>query len=201
MPHIGLIRLNLSGKTVKIVLMAAVFPIVFLAVFSSITLTQSPYSSPVPSVLIVNGMDITVGPAPNATQVPLVTAITIDALASASLSDLQVYPQTSITTWSSETTGPLTYKTIFLPSEPLKPATTYTITVTIVNAPATWSFTTTAEPFKPTLSYTLSTQALWISLASATGAVAVAGFTVWALKKRQKKTDSGLDKSFKPTCT
>jgi hypothetical protein len=179
--------LNLSGKTARIVLVAAVFPVVFLVVFSSITLTQSSYSSSVPSVLIVNGMDITVGPAPNATQVSLDTTITIDALASASLNDLQVHPRTSITTGSSETTGPLTYKTTFLPAEPLKPATTYTVTVTIVNAPATWSFTTTAEPFKPTLSHTLSTQALWISLAAATGAVAVASFAMWAIKKRKKQ--------------
>jgi hypothetical protein len=178
--------LNLSGKTARIVLVAAVFPVVFLTVFSAITLTQSPYSLPASSVLIVNGMDSKVGPAPNATQVPLNTAITVDALASASLNDLKVQPETRITTGASDTTGPLTYQTTFLPSEPLKPATTYTVTVTFVDAPASWSFTTTAEPFQPTLRYTLSTQAPWISAAAAAVAVVVAGFAVWAKKKRQK---------------
>jgi hypothetical protein len=178
--------LNLSGKTARIVLVAAVFPVVFLIVFSTITFTQSPYSLPASSVLIVNGMDIKVGPAPNATQVPLNTALTVDALASASLNDLKVQPETRIIIGSSDTTGPLTYQTTFLPAEPLKPATTYTVTVTIVDAPTTWSFNTTAEPFKPTLSYILSTQALWISAAAAAVAVVVASFAVGATKKRQK---------------
>jgi hypothetical protein len=180
--------MELSKKALTILLLAALFLVLFFAVFSAIALTQSVHSIPGHAVVLVNGMDITVGPQPNATNVSLDTAITVDALASASLSDLRLTPEVLITRVSSVTTGPLTYQTTFFPDERLKTSTTYTVSVTIVNAPTSWNFTTTAEPFKPTISFILATNAAWISLATATLATSITAFAVWFRQKRRKQT-------------
>ena len=161
-----------------------IFSVVFLAVFSVIALTQSPYSTPSSQALVVDGgMDIEVGPPPNATGIALDTAITVDALASATVSNLHLTPEVSIAYSSSETTSPLTYLYKFYPTEPLTPATTYTASATIMDTPVSWRFTTTTEPFKPTLTYTLAKNALWIALATAASATAIAGFIIWRKEK------------------
>ena len=171
--------MKLPKKQQSILLFAAVFAVVFLAVFSAITLTQSAYSTPPQSILYVDTMDINVGPPPNSTNIPLGTTITIDALAIADLNDLQLTPKVPISHVSSETTGPLTYKTTFYPAEPLNPATTYNVSVTISENPVSWVFTTTTTPFQPTASFYLATNNLWISLTIAGATTAIAVVAVW----------------------
>ncbi len=177
--------MNLSKKQRTALRIAAVFTASFLIVFIAIFLTQSAYSTPSSYLSAINGMDITLGPPPNSTNVPLDTTITVDAFASASYNDLSVTPEVNFTHVTSETTGPLTYRTTFYPDKLLKPATAYTVSVTIENAPVAWSFTTTAEPFNPRISYYLATNLLWISLSAAVAATAIAGFAVW-LKERKR---------------
>lgn len=57
----------------------SVFVMAFIVTFLAIFFTQSAYSKPVGYMLIVNDMEISVGPPPNATNVSLDTVITVDA--------------------------------------------------------------------------------------------------------------------------
>jgi hypothetical protein len=145
-------------------LLVAIFSISFLTVFLTISFTQSAHSIPSSAILDINGMKITVGPPPNSTNIPLDTTISIDALASATLNDLQISPQVLINYQCSETSGPLTYLTTFYPSQPLKTTATYTVSVNIFNTPVSWSFRTTSETFEPGIGFHLATNCLWIAL-------------------------------------
>ena len=181
--------MSLLKRLRPVLLLALVFSAVSIAMFFAIAFTQSPYSTPSSQTLVFGGgMDIEVGPPPNATDISLDTAITVDALASATISNLHVTPEVSFAYSSSETTSPLTYLYKFYPTEPLTPATTYTASATIMDTPVSWKFTTTTEPFKPTLTYTLSRNALWIALATAASATAIAGFILWLKEKQTKST-------------
>jgi nitrate reductase gamma subunit len=173
-------RVQLFLRLVLVFLVS--FAIVFLAIFS----TQSAYSKPSSYIWVTGGMDITLGPPPNSTNIPLDTTITVDALASASYNDLHVNPQIDFASVTSETTGPLTYRTTFYPDKLLKPTTSYHISVTIMNAPISWSFTTTNEPFNPRISYYLATNVSWISLSAAAAITVIAGLAL--LLRRRKRT-------------
>jgi hypothetical protein len=176
--------MNLSKKLHTVLLLIAVFSASFLTVFLAIILTQSAYSTPSNNLSTINGMDIILGPPPNSTNIPLDTTITVDALASAALNDLHVTPELPIARVYSEATSALTYQTTFYPAQLLKPATSYNVSVTIMGGPLSWSFTTTSEPFSPSVSFLLATNALWIGLAVATSATAIVGFAFWFKKKR-----------------
>jgi len=176
--------MNFSKKQLFALSLALVFSASFLIVFLTILFTQSAYSMPSSYVSVVNEMDITLGPPPNSTNIPINTAITVDALASASLNDLHVTPEVNFANVASGTTGILTYRTTFYPAKLLEPATSYTISVTIEGAPTSWSFTTTTEPFRPGISYYLATNELWIALSTAVSATAIAGFAMWVKGRR-----------------
>jgi hypothetical protein len=160
------------------ILLLAVFAISFLAVFLVIFFTQSAYSTPVSGLLSVGEMRISAGPPPDSTGVSVDTTITVDAVASASLDDLVLAPETPIARMHSETTGPLTYLSTFCPAQLLKPQTLYTVSVTVMGDPVTWSFTTTPEPFKPGMSFYLATNAPWIALMAAAASTIVAGLVL-----------------------
>jgi len=177
-----------------LLLLLAVFIILFASIFVALSFTQSAYSTPFSSLAFADGMDITVGPAPNATNVPLDSAITVDALASASLSDLHLTPDLSIASTTSTTSGPLTYKTTFYPTEPLKPATTYTVSVTVINTSTSWSFTTQTGPFQPSTGYLLAKNAIWISIAVAAAATGIVALILWL---KGKKVTVGFGRVFK----
>ena len=151
----------------------AVFSAFFITVLLGILFTQAANSTPSQYVFVHNGMEIKFGPPPNSTDIPLDTTITIDALATATITDFRVTPEVPLTRTHSETTGPLNYLYTFYPAQPLKPATSYTVSVTVSDASVSWNFTTTAEPFKPSLSFLLATNALWIALAAAASATAI----------------------------
>ena len=166
-------------KLHMVFILAAAFSVLFLTVYLAIFLTQSANSKPLSAVSIIDNMEIALGPSPNSTNVSLDTAITVDALASAALEDLQLTPEVRIARVYSEVTSPLTYLNTFYPAGLLEPGTTYTVFVTIMDLPVSWTFTTTAEPFKPGIGYLLSTNGLWISLAIAASATVAVGYAVW----------------------
>lgn len=155
-----------------------------LTVFLVISNTQSAYSTPDYYVAGVDGMAITIGPKPNSTDVPLGTTITIDALSSATLNDLHMAPEVPIALVTSEVSGPLSYKLTFYSVQLLKPATSYTVSVAIRDVPVSWSFTTTSEPYHPTVSFYLATYVLWIAFSTATATTLLVGLAIWYRKKR-----------------
>ena len=63
--------MNLSKKQHTALRLAVVFSASFLIVFLTIFLTQSAYSTPSSYVSVIKGMDITLGPPPNSTDIPL----------------------------------------------------------------------------------------------------------------------------------
>ena len=175
--------MNNSKKVYWASRLAVVFAASFLTVFLVIFFTQSAYSTPPSYVSVINDMDITVGPSPNSTDVPLDTTITVDALASAALNDLHLTPEVPIASRYSQVTSSVTYLNTFSPAEPLEPDTSYTVSVTILNEPVSWSFTTTSEPFSPSISFILARNVLWISLSAATSATLIVGFAIWLRRK------------------
>jgi ABC-type oligopeptide transport system substrate-binding subunit len=181
--------MNLSKKMRIKLILAAVFAFTFLAVFLVISGTQSAYSTPNTYLSEVDGMDITIGPKPNSTDVPLDTAITIDALSSATLNGLNITPEVSISNIAVEVSGPLSYKQTFYPAQLLKPATSYTVSLTIRDIPISWRFTTTSEPYQPIISFYLATYSPWIALATAVTMTSLAGLAIWH-KKESRPPDS-----------
>lgn len=175
--------MNLSKKMQTALILAAAYALTFLTVFLVISLTQSAYSTPEHYTSDVAGMDFTIGPKPNATDVPLDTTITIDALSSAALDDLHLSPEVPISHVGVEVTGTLSYQRTFYPAQLLKPASSYTVSVTIRDVPVSWNFTTTSEPYQPTLSFYLATYVLWIALSTATATTALVGLTIRYIKK------------------
>ena len=176
--------MNLSKKMRVVLILAVVFASTFLTVFLVISSTQSAHSTPDDYVLGVDSMAITIGPKPNSTDVPLDTTITIDALSSAGLNDLQIAPEVPIASVAIEVSGLLSYKQTFYPARLLKPATSYTVSVTVRDVPVSWSFTTTSESYHPTISFYLATYTLWIALSTATATTLLFGFVIWHRKKK-----------------
>jgi len=178
--------MDLSKKLHVALILAPVFVLTFLTLFLVISLTHSAYSTPDSYISAVDSMDITIGPTPNSTDVPLDTSITIDALSAATISDLHMAPEVAIALVTSEVSGPLSYKQTFYPAQLLEPATSYTVSVTIKDLPFSWSFTTTSEPYHPTISFYLATYALWIALSAAVATTSIVGFAIWHRKKPVK---------------
>ena len=176
--------MNLSAKMRVVLILAVVFASTFLSVFLVISLTQSAHSTPDYYVSDVDGMTITIGPKPNSTDVPLDTTITIDAFSSATLNDLQTTPEVSISNVAVEVSGPISYKQTFYPAQLLESGTTYTVTVTIRDMPVSWSFTTTSEPYQPTISFYLATYAPWIALGTTVIITLLVGLAIQRRKKQ-----------------
>lgn len=181
----------MPAKRAKFVaLLGVIFTMSFLTVFLAIFFTQSAYSTPASYLLTIDDMEIMVGPPPNSTNVPLDTTITVDALASAALDDLQLVPEVPIARVYSVVTGPLTYLNTFYPGQVLKPETRYTVSVTIMRKPVEWSFVTTAEPFEPRVSFYLAGNSLWIALMVAAVSAIFAAFLL--SRREQMKEDKRL---------
>jgi hypothetical protein len=174
----------LSKKLRLTIILVGVFSITFPISYAAISLTQSAHSLPSGVELDVEGMNITFGPPPNSTNIPTNTAITLDTMASARLDDLRLTPEVPIAQKFSEVTGPINYLTTFYPAQLLQPATTYNVSVTIVQTPVSWVFTTSVEPFSPSISFYLATNALSISIGIAGLGVLIVGLLVW-FKYRQ----------------
>jgi hypothetical protein len=176
--------MNFSRNMRAALVLAAVFASTFIIMFLVISGTQSSFSTPDTYLSAVQGMDITIGPKPNATDVALDTTITIDTFSAATLNDLQVTPEVPIANVAVEVSGPISYKQTFYPAQLLQPSTTYTVSVTIKNEQVSWSFTTTSQPYQPTTSFYLATYAPWIALATATTTTLLASSAIWRKKKQ-----------------
>lgn len=156
------VRRSLSKLRVAL-LVVVIFFSSFLSGFLIIFLTQFAHSMPSTSALAVgDGMYIEVGPPPNSENVSLDTLIIVDALTSASLSDLRLTPEVPIDLVTSEVSGPLSYERRFYPAQLLESSTSYTVSVTILTTPISWNFTTT-NAFVPGIGFYLATNIVWIS--------------------------------------
>jgi hypothetical protein len=178
--------MNLDKRLHIATLLAAVFSVSFATMFSAVLLTQPTHSTPAHYVLTIDGMEITLGPPPNSTEVPIDTTITIDALASAALNDLHITPDVLIARVYSEVTGPLTYLNTFYPAHLLKPATEYNVSVTILGRPVSWTFETSTKPFSSEINLYLATNVSWIALATAILATSFAGFVIWIKRTKPR---------------
>ena len=187
--------MGLSKNMRAALILVAVFASTFIIVFLALSGTQSAYSTPDTSLSAVEGMDITIGPKPNATDIPLDTTITIDTFSAAILNDLQVTPEVSIANVAVEVSGPISYKQTFYPAQLLQPATTYTVSVTIRNEPVSWSFTTNSQPYQPTTSFYLSAYSPWIALVTAIITTTLASSAIW---RKKKQTNNLHIKSLSP---
>jgi hypothetical protein len=58
----------------------------------------------------------------------------------------------------------------------------------IKDLPVSWSFTTTAEPYNPTLSSYLATYVFWIAFAISVATTLLVGFAIWHRKKRANES-------------
>ena len=163
-------------------ILIVIFAISFSVIFFFVSLTQTAYSSPSQTTILFNQMSINLGPSPNSTNIPLDTVITVDTIASASLTDLYTIPYETFEYITSYATGPLTYETRYHPAQPLKPATSYTISVTIFDNPVTWNFTTTSQPFTPKINYFLAKNNLLITFLTAIIITLLSGFFIWLRK-------------------
>ena len=148
----------------------------------SISFTQSAYSTPTKKTSMFDTMTITLGPPPNSTDISLDTTITIDTVATATLNNLQITPQTPISHMESVTSGSLTYDNIIYPAQQLEPATAYTISVNILDVPVTWTFTTTSDPLDPGFGFYLVKNNVGISLTVAVLNTLVLGLLIWFKK-------------------
>jgi hypothetical protein len=178
--------MQLSKKLHAALVFMVIFSVSFLTVLLAIFLTQSAYSMPSHAILAVDSMEITLGPSPNSTNIPLGTTIIIDILNFADVNYLHITPEVPIAYVTSETSGPLSSLETFYPAQQLKPATTYNVSVTIMGVPVSWSFTTTSESFNPTISFYLATNVLWIALSAAVSAASIAGLAMWYKRKQVK---------------
>ena len=184
--------MDLSKKLHVALILAPVFVLTFLTIFLVISLTQYAYSTPDNHASAVDSMSITIGPGPNSTDVPLDTTITIDALSAATISDLHTVPEVAIALVTNEVSGPLSYRQTFYPAQRLEPATSYTVSVSIKDVPFSWNFTTTSEPYHPTISFYIATYALWIALSTAVATTSTVGFSIWFKKKRINESPKPL---------
>ena len=175
--------MNLSTKMQPVLILAVIFILTFLVVILIISSTQSAYSPPEDYVLEVEEMTIIIGPKPNSTDVSLDTTITIAALSSATLDEFHITPEVSIASLAIEVAGPLSYKQTFYPAQLLKPATSYTISMLIKDKPISWRFTTTYEPYQPTISFYLARYSIWIALIIATITTLLTGSAIWQKKR------------------
>ena len=163
-------------------ILIVIFAISFSVIFFFVSLTKTAYSSPSQTTLLFNQMSINLGPSPNSTNIPLDTVITVDTIASASLTDLYTIPYETFDYVNSYATGPLTSETRYYPGQPLNPATSYTISVTIFGNPVTWNFTTTSQPFTPKINYFLAKNNLLITFLTAIIITLLSGFFIWLRK-------------------
>jgi hypothetical protein len=152
----------------RLMLPIAVFFAFFLVVFALISFTQSAYSVPKTVAIAINDknnfpLPLYVGPKPNSTDVPLNTAIEFYQPRPIQLETPSLTPNGRILSRSDQLEGVASRITLFFPDIPLKPSTSYNVSLTIAGTYFAWSFTTSAT-FHPDIHYFLKTYCLWIAL-------------------------------------
>jgi hypothetical protein len=183
--------MRLPSKTLHVaIILVAVFSASFLVAFLAIYLTPSPYlherahSSP---TLFWHAPDLapsSIGPALNATNVPLDTIIVVDQIRPMGVGELQLSPEAPIARRVDEHSGLAGITTIFYFSEPLKPATTYNATIFFSNTSISWNFTTTAEPYYPRYEALPSELGIFVAVTASTVVTLIVGLIIWNNRKR-----------------
>lgn len=125
-----------------------------------------------------------IGPASNATNVPLDTAIVIDQMRPFFVGELQLSPEAPIARRVDDYHGLASRAAIFYFSEPLKPATTYNATIFLESTSISWNFTTTAEPYYPRYEALPSGLGIFVAVTISAVVTSVVGLTVWKKKQR-----------------
>jgi hypothetical protein len=174
-------------EALRALVLSVVFLVSFFVVFFAISLTQSVYSTPAHSGFVSTdaGTPLSVGPPPNATDIPLDTVIVLSQTRPGG-PQLQITPEITIAKIVDTPDFPGVEST-FYPAEPLKPATTYNVTAVVWHEAFSWSFTTTPQPFQPGISYYLAKFAFWIALASATATTLAVGIILWTRKPQLQR--------------
>jgi hypothetical protein len=158
-------------------------------VFLAIYLTPSPYlheqaySTP---TLFWHSPDLapcSIGPAANATNVPLDTIIVVDQMRPMNVGELHLLPEVPIERRLDEYYPVASKCTTFYFSEPLKPATTYNATLFFGDEPISWNFTTTTEPYYPRYEAFPSALGIFITVIISAVVTSVFGLKVWKKKK------------------
>ncbi len=183
--------MRIPPKTLHVVMiLVAVFSVSFLAIFLAMYLIPSPYfherAHSMPAHYWISPettAGLIIGPALNATNVPLDTTIVIDQMRPIYVGELQLSPEASIARRVDEHSGLAGRCTIFYFSEPLNTATTYNATIFLKNTAISWNFTTTAELYYPR--YEALPSGLGISAAVTVSAVVtlIVGLIIWTKRK------------------
>ena len=179
-----------SKKLHVALLLVTVFSASFAVLFLVMYLTPSPYlheRAYFMPVTFFHSPDIapcSIGPALNATDVPLDTTIVADQMRPMGINELQLSPAVPIARRVDENIGLAGKCTTYYFSEPLQPATTYNVTLFFSNTPVSWNFTTTAEPYHPR--YDDMPSALGISVAATASAIITLTVATIMRKKKQR---------------
>ena len=176
--------MKISRKLQLIIGFIIVFLTSFVGTYFSITLTQSPYSTPSKGLLQIGEISVSVGPQPNSINISLDTAIIIDTVASAQIENLNITPEIPILYETSSTSGSITYENVFYPKDSLQPSTSYEVSATIFNNSISWTFTTSSNEFQPTISYQLIKNVILISCLSGIIALVIFNLRIWYKNKR-----------------
>ena len=172
-------------------ILVVVFSASFLAIFLTIYLIPSPYlhehaySTPAlewSSDEIDTGNHI--GPALNATNVPLDTTIVVDLMRPMEVRELQLSPEAPIARRVDEYYPVASQASIFYFSELLKPATTYNATLFVNDKPISWNFTTTAKPYYPRYEAMPSLLGIFAAITVSTAVTLIIGLIIWKKRKR-----------------
>ena len=157
--------------------------------FLAIYLTPSPYlheqaySTP---TLFWHSPDLapsSIGPAANATNVPLDTIIVLDQMRPMNVGELHLSPEVPIERRLDEYYPVASKCTTFYFTEPLKPATTYNATLFFGDEPISWNFTTTTEPYYPRYEAFPSALGIYVAVTIAAVVTSGVGLKVWKKKK------------------
>ena len=178
--------MNFSWKKILgLLLLLVVFVVLFLTVYLWVTSTDYGYSMPSWGLSPVSfDIGVSLGPKPNATGVALDTTIRIYTMRDTTVKDLRLTPEVPIARTSEEIGYVPAYGMYtFYPAEPLKPATTYDVSVFIMRETVSWSFTTTSEPLQSEISFFIANNVFWVALLVATAGTSVIGVLVW-IKRR-----------------
>lgn len=182
------VRLMKVGKWHIAFLLTLFLVASFFAVFLWISNTYSPYSQPITYRVDLGSeknFPVFIGPKPNDTDVALDTEILVDLWRGTNVSNFRSFPQIEIVKQSSKPAD-LGMTEIFYPAKPLKPSTTYNITLFIYDRDVSWGFTTKSEPFSPEIGYYLATYVLWVAfLAAVMVTLLVGAITRFVKKKKQ----------------
>ena len=179
-----------SSNRVFLAIILILFPVTFLSSCILISLTPFAYyheraNSCPPLEGSSNLFPVGIfGPSPNSTEVPLDTAVVIFLMRPVNIENFSLTPQGPLAIQTIEHSPPASETYTFCFAEPLKPVTTYNITLLAGGKPVTWNFTTTAKPYSARFNTYLCPSVPWVALAIATSITFGVTLVVWHKKRK-----------------